>query len=208
MLPTFLEISGQAWDIPVRAGTSLCRTRPRLDREVVANGGGGEQVNRIDGEQLQHLIDAHGAALALYARQWCRAPEDALQEALIELLRQDPPPECPVAWLFHTVRRRAMNLARGDGRREMHQRRAGQNRVAWFVAEDSDIDSEELTAMLEQLPPLEREIVVARIWGDLPFEQVAQLVGISTSAAHRRYHKALSLLGAMMNGKLEDWTGS
>ncbi len=203
MPPAFREISGQAWDIPVRAGTSLCRTRPRLDRKVVAKRGGSEQVNRIDGEQLQHLIDAHGAALALYARQWCRAPDDALQEALIDLLRQEPMPDHPVAWLFHTVRRRAMNLARGEGRREKHLRRAGQDRVAWFVDEGSDIDSEELTAMLEQLPPLEREIVVAKTWGDLPFEQVAQLVGISTSAAHRRYHKALWLLGAMMNGKLE-----
>ena len=42
--------------------------------------------------------------------------EDALQEALIELLRQDPVPADPAAWLFKTVRRRAMNLARGERR--------------------------------------------------------------------------------------------
>jgi RNA polymerase sigma factor (sigma-70 family) len=161
-------------------------------------------VNRIDGQQLQELIDKHAAALALYARQWCRTPEDALQEALIDLLRQEPAPNHPVAWLFNTVRRRAMNLARAERRREEHQRQAGQQRCAWFVDNiEGDFDSEELTSMLEQLPSLEREIVVARIWGELSFDQVAELVAISSSAAHRRYHKALSLLGEMMNGTLE-----
>ncbi len=161
-------------------------------------------MNRIDGEHLQQLIDAHGAALALYARQWCRVPDDAVQEALIDLLRQEPVPDRPVAWLFTTVRRRAMNLARGERRREEHQRRAGQERKAWFLDEaDTDFDSEQLTEMLRQLPSLEREIVVARIWGELPFEEIAELVAISSSAAHRRYHGALSLLGEMMNGKLE-----
>lgn len=157
-------------------------------------------MKQIDGERLQRLIDGHGATLVLYARQWCRVPEDALQEALIDLLRQQPPPDRPVAWLFHTVRRRAMNLARGERRRQEHQRRAGQQREAWFVM-DSDVglDSEELTSMLHQLPALEREVVVARIWGELSFEEIGELVSISSSAAHRRYRKALALLGKMIS---------
>ncbi len=138
-------------------------------------------MGKINAEQLRALVDAHGAALTLYARQWCHAPEDALQEALIELLREDPAPDHPLAWLFTTVRRRSMNLARGERRR------------------DEAIDSQELTAMLRRLPALEHEIVVARIWGELSFEQIAALVGISTSAVHRRYRKALTLLGDMMN---------
>ena len=43
--------------------------------------------------------------MSLYARQWCHAPDDALQEALIELLRQSPAPDNPVAWLYKTLRR-------------------------------------------------------------------------------------------------------
>lgn len=161
-------------------------------------------MKRIDGEQLQALIDNHGAALALYARQWCHVPEDALQEAMLDLLRQEDTPRDPVAWLFTTVRRRAMNLARGERRREEHQRRAGQERASWFLASsETEWDSEELAAMLEQLPSLEREIVVARIWGELSFDQIAELVAISSSAAHRRYRKALSLMGDMMNESLE-----
>ena len=159
-------------------------------------------VERIDTERLRQLIDAHGAALTLYACQWCNAPEDALQEALIELLRQDPVPDHPAAWLFKTVRRRAMNLARGERRRVERQRRAGQQRQQWFLADGgAEFDSGELAEMLDQLPPLEREIVVARIWGELPFERIAELVDISSSSAHRRYRRALVLLGNMMNGK-------
>jgi RNA polymerase sigma-70 factor (ECF subfamily) len=161
-------------------------------------------VERFDAERLQRLIDAHGAALVLYARQWCHAPEDALQEALMELLRQQSPPNCPAAWLFKTVRRRAMNLARGERRRAKHHRRAGLKQEEWFLtAPDAEFNSEELAGMLERLPPLEREIVVARIWGELPFDRIADLVEISTSAAHRRYQHALSLLGDMIEDKTE-----
>ncbi|HZT78720.1 MAG TPA: hypothetical protein VFA26_00740 [Gemmataceae bacterium] len=44
-------------------------------------------------EQLGRLIDQHAAALVLYARQWCAAPEDVVQEALVKLVRQRKPPE-------------------------------------------------------------------------------------------------------------------
>lgn len=159
-------------------------------------------ANRIDSERLKQLIDAHGAALALYARQWCKAPEDALQEALLELLRETPAPEHPAAWLFKTVRRRAMNLARGERRRAEHHRRADEQRPQWFCDDHAEeFDSGELQTMLERLPPLDREIVVARIWGELPFERIAELVGMSLSSAHRHYHRALTHLGEMMNGK-------
>lgn len=94
-----------------------------------------ENVDGITEEQLRELIDAHGAALTLYARTWCNFPDDALQEALIDLLRQDPFPEQPAAWLFTTVRRRAMNLTRGERCRSEHQRRAAEQRDSWFVDE-------------------------------------------------------------------------
>lgn len=159
---------------------------------------------RIDAEQLRQLIDAHGAALTLYARQWCSAPEDALQEALIELARQPRPPDRPRAWLYTTVRRRAMNIARSERRRAAHHRRACEGREPWFVDDLGEaFDGGELAAMLRRLPALEREIVVARVWGELPFAEIAELVVVSTSAAHRHYQKALSLLGEMMNGQFK-----
>ena len=161
-------------------------------------------MKKIDTQELRQLLDAHGAALLLYARQWYRAPEDALQEALIDLLRQTPAPRYPVAWLFTTIRRRAMNLARGEQRRARHQRQAAAERAWWFVADDlAPFEPGELERLLTQLPPLEREIVVARIWGEVSFEQIAVLVARSSSAVHRRYQRALAVLGKVLDGKLD-----
>ena len=161
---------------------------------------GDDHVKNLDAATLDALIDAHGAALVLYARQWCRAPEDAVQEGLIDLVRQDPAPEKPAAWLYTTVRRRAMNLARAEGRREKHQRQAGEQRQAWFVPEDADLDDPvDYETLLVRLPRLEREIVVARIWGERSFAEIAALVKHPISTVHRRYHRALSRLTRMIH---------
>ncbi len=152
-------------------------------------------MSQIDGQQLRGIVANHAAALALYARQWCLHPDDAVQEALIELLEQDPPPRDAVAWLFTTVRRRALNQARSEQRRSQHQHRAAARREPWFVSPPDDrLTSAEVEEMLQRLEPLDREIVVAKIWGELSFEQIATLVQRSSSHVHRRYHHALSLL--------------
>lgn len=156
----------------------------------------------MNSDNLQQLIDRHGAALALYARQWCHAPDDALQEALINLMRQDPAPDNPVAWLYTTVRRRAMNLARAEMRRSKHQQQAGQLREPWFVETQDDVDSAfDIQSFLGRLPRLEREILVARIWGERSFAEIAEIVDLPSSTVHRRYRRALSELERMIHEK-------
>lgn len=159
-------------------------------------------MQRIDANALRDLVDSYGAALKLYARQWCNAPDDALQEALIDLLRQNPVPDQPVAWLFNTIRCRALNLTRGERRRSEHYRQASQERDEWFSDNDGlGFDNEEVTAALAGLSELEREVVIARIWGELSFEKIGELVDISSSSAHRRYHAALLQLYEVLEGK-------
>lgn len=186
LFPTGLGHSGLSGDIIASDGSSV---------------GTGESINvqRIDTEALQKLIDSHGAALILYARQLCNAPDDALQEALIELLRQNPVPDYPVGWLFTTIRRRALNLTRGERRRSEHHRKASEQRNDWFIDDEGiGFDSAELMEVLDRLPDVDREIVVARIWGELSFERIAELVGTSSSSVHRRYRAALSELHSML----------
>jgi RNA polymerase sigma factor (sigma-70 family) len=144
---------------------------------------------------LQKIFDDYGPALLLYARQWCVHPEDALQEALLELFRQKKSPDDPVAWLFRAVRFRAMNLSRAESRRRNYQQQAASQGEPWFVPDPAaGLEAEELRAALEELPMHEREIVIARIWGGLSFQQIATLVDCSSSAAHRRYIAALKVL--------------
>jgi RNA polymerase sigma factor (sigma-70 family) len=157
-------------------------------------------VSQIDGQQLRQIFTDHAAALALYARQWCRYPDDAVQEALIDLVQQTPPPRDLVAWLFTTTRRHALNQSRSENRRRDRQQRAAACQDAWFETDPTDdLAAKEIEVMLRQLEPLDREIIVARVWGEMSFEKIALLVEHSTSVVHRRYHHALSILNRKLN---------
>ncbi len=109
----------------------------------------------------------------------------------------------PIAWLFKAVRFKAINQARADQRRLKHHHQAAVERDVWFVRDPTDsVQSEELELMLTELEPLAREIIVARIWGEMSFEQIAELVDRPLSTVHRRYQQSLKLLESKLNGKV------
>jgi RNA polymerase sigma factor (sigma-70 family) len=146
-------------------------------------------------EVLAQLVDVYAAALVLYARQWCDAPEDVVQEAFVKLARQRQPPDKAVAWLYRVVRNGALSAARAARRRRKHETEAAARAPAWFVPSPAArLDAEAATAALQALPPEQRETVVAHLWGGLTFEQIGELTGVSSSTAHRRYLTALSVL--------------
>ena len=51
-----------------------------------------------------------------------------------------------------------------------------------------------------ELPLAWREVIVARIWGGLTFEQIARLVGCSLTSAYRRYHDGLAEMKERVEG--------
>jgi DNA-directed RNA polymerase specialized sigma24 family protein len=157
-------------------------------------------VTSIDRQQLVALHAKYASALVLYARQWCSSPDDAAQEAMIKLAQQSPPPHDPVAWLFTTARRRAMNQARAEKRRSAHHRNLAACRDSWFIPDDCVApDSVELQDALETLDAIDRQIVVARIWGELSFQQLADLVDRPLSFVHRRYQRAIESLARRLD---------
>jgi RNA polymerase sigma-70 factor (ECF subfamily) len=146
-------------------------------------------------ELLGRLFDRYAAALELFARQWCDCPEDVVQEALIELVGQARAPDDAAAWLYRVVRNKAITAWRSSQRRRRHETAAVGNRPAVFERSAADrIDAGVAAAALESLSIELREVVVARIWGGLTFQQIGQLVGVSDSAAHRRYESGLLAL--------------
>lgn len=164
-------------------------------------------MNSIEPNRLRELIDTHGAALVLYARQWCSSPDDVVQEALIDLAQQPCEPRDPVGWLFKAVRYKAINQTRADQRRSRHHNQAAEQRDAWFDSDPSvSMQTDELECMLRELEPLAREIIVARIWGEMSFEQIAELVDRPLSTVHRRYQQSLKLLESRLNGKAKPKT--
>jgi RNA polymerase sigma-70 factor (ECF subfamily) len=150
--------------------------------------------NRVSPELLGRLLDEHGPALALYAAQWTASADDCVQEALIELAGLPQAPASPVAWLYRVVRNRAISQWRSSRRREKHEQLAQRLRWDWEGEAPTEPTPAELAAAVAALPDELREVIVVRTWGGLNFEQIAELVGCSTSTAHRRYETGLAAL--------------
>jgi RNA polymerase sigma-70 factor, ECF subfamily len=159
-------------------------------------------MGRIGPDTLGRLFDEHAAALVLFARQWCDAPEDIVQDAFVALARQEASPNRPVAWLFRVVRNGAIAAARQSRRRRRRERRASDPEAgpgrSWFAAADDRIDAEHATRLLAELDAETRAVIVARLWGGLTFEEVARLQGCSLTTAHRRYQAGLARLHARL----------
>jgi RNA polymerase sigma-70 factor (ECF subfamily) len=148
---------------------------------------------RIAPGELARLYREHAPALRLYARQWLCGEEDLVQEAFVKLAQQSPAPEQVLPWLYRVVRNGALATSRAQGRRRRREDQVRTNE-AWFAATDDHLDGQEATRLLAELPLEQREVVVARIWGGLTFEEIARLVGCSLPTAHRRYQAGLAAL--------------
>jgi RNA polymerase sigma factor (sigma-70 family) len=142
---------------------------------------------------LADLIAERASALVLFARQWCDTPEDVVQEAFCKLMGI-PPPNDPVAWLFRAVRNAAVDAGR-SARSRVNRERSAARPVRWFAeSQIDDLDAESAVTALESLPDGCREVIVARLWGGLTLEQIAEASGCSVSTAHRRYEAGIAAL--------------
>jgi RNA polymerase sigma-70 factor (ECF subfamily) len=143
---------------------------------------------------LGSLIDTHGPALVLYARQWCATPEDAVQAAFLKLSSQRPMPGDPVPWLYRAVANQAMTAGRSERRRRHHEAKAAATQNWFAPVEASSLDANAATEALAHLPIEERQVIVAHLWGGLTFEQIGSLIDSSAATAHRRYMSGLNAL--------------
>jgi RNA polymerase sigma-70 factor (ECF subfamily) len=144
--------------------------------------------------ELAGMIDAHAASLILFARQWCAAPDDVVQEAFIKLSTLREPPRDATAWLYRVVRNAALDAAKCE-RRRLRREQAVARPVQWFVEREVEgLDAAAAVAAMERLPLEQREVIVARLWGGLSFEQIAEIAGCSASSAFRRFSAGINAL--------------
>ena len=156
----------------------------------------------IEPDALGRLYRQHAPARRLYARQWPGSAEDLVQDAFVKLAQQSPPPERVLPWLYRVVRNQARAAGRTAARRRKREGEAS-TPEAWFTAIDDQLDARDATRLLAELTLDLREVIVARVWGGLTFEEVAQLVGCSLPTAHRRYQAGLTELRERLEGR---WT--
>lgn len=150
-------------------------------------------------------LDQRGETFFLYARQQTRCEadaEDVLQEALFECWRRAGGQQPDNALVFATIRRRAMDLARGNVRR-IRREESATPAEPWFAVDFTADDTRtHLAAKVQALPEHLREVLVLRLWGDLEFAEIARLTGVPVNTASSRYRYALEQLREKLDATL------
>lgn len=107
-------------------------------------------------------------------------------------------PDDPLAWLARTIRNIVIDASRSEGRRRRREQLFVERGEPWFELSDDQqpggLSAEEVSSLLGQLEPGDREIIVAHVWGGMTFRQISLVYDISSSSAHRRYLSALQQL--------------
>ena len=151
------------------------------------------------------LIDEHGPALVLYARQWANShadAEDALQDGLVRFWRAwqrgRVNADAPIGLLYACVKRSALDRLRSGKRRAAREEQAADLLYDAEPMFESGLDAREqqseIADALKRLPEEQREAVVMKIWGGLTFREIAESLQIPQDTAASRYRYALKAL--------------
>jgi RNA polymerase sigma-70 factor, ECF subfamily len=151
-------------------------------------------MGTMNPDEVGGWFETESGPLVLYARQWLDSAraEDIVQEAFLRLMQQRLQPDHPRPWLYRAVRNLALNRARSIGRRHQREETAAAETTGWFEADPGlDIDARQAEAILQALPPDDREVVTLRIWGGLTLQEIGAAVDLSAPTVLRRYRDAL-----------------
>lgn len=122
--------------------------------------------------------------------------EEIAQDAFVQLLchwDKVSRYEAPDAW----VRRVAIRLAVRDVRRERRMSLLTLRATVETPTYDTVMDVDLLTA-IKCLPPQQRSVVVLFYYEDRPMEEIADILGCSTSTGWVHLHRARKRLGALL----------
>lgn len=156
------------------------------------------------------LYERHASALLLYARQWLPRPsdaEDAVHDAFVRLIRCPRQfGDQPVPILYQAVKWACLDRVRKEVRRDQREERTrGEEEPVSLFETQLELRErrEALEAAVKRLPDEQREVVTLKIWGELGFREIAEVLGISINTAASRYRYALKKLGQMLSGEGE-----
>lgn len=143
------------------------------------------------------MWNQHADRLLLIVRGFGEPAEDAVQEAFVRLAAQDEVPEETLAWLVRVARNQLLQWWRSDARSRNREQERG-HAIEWFAEGmlDDALDAATVTEGLQQLCEVNRAALMMHIWGGLSFEQIAAILGVSRSTAHRHYMRAMEELRA------------
>ena len=156
-----------------------------------------ETTNRPAGS-WEGWVASQGEVFFLYARQQTRSESDAkdvMQEALTEAWRRTGGVTPDRGLVFATIRRRAVDLGRSIDRRARREINYMDGQAPWFVPDFSANDTrEQLASAIEDLPDHLREVLVLRIWCEMSFPAISEIIEVPLATANSRYRYALERL--------------
>jgi len=149
----------------------------------------------------ERLYQAKAAELILYGRALGLShaeAEDVVQETFLALLQKDSAPENPTHYCVRSFRNRALNYRRSLWRRLTRELEA----TRWFERGPDESPAERAAMrFLAQLPVDQREVIVLKLWHDLTFEEIGELLEVSPNTAAGRYRYGLDKLRGHLKGK-------
>ena len=164
-----------------------------------------EQLAEGDVSALERLFDLTAARLVRYAETVSgrrEDAEDALSAAMIKLARHPQrlaTAEQPWAYFVKMVRNETLKLA--ESRRSRSQLvkllRSWRTRPKVWLLSDDDW-REQVQAAVKQLPPEQAEVVVLKVWEEMTFAEIAEVLGESVNTAASRYRYALEKLSRFL----------
>ncbi len=111
------------------------------------------------------------------------------------------------AWLYRTVRNASISQIRANSSRHHREKDVGENKALWFVSRIEDLmDASAAQEALRELPTDQREIVVLRIWSQLGFAEIAELVHRPLSSVYDQYKTAVAALRKKMESSCQKKT--
>jgi len=156
------------------------------------------------------LLEEHGKALLLYARQWANCHADAeeiLQDGMIRFWKawkkRADKITAPIPYLYTTIKRTALDRIRSTKRRQQREEHSADiiyNNTPPFM--DNYENQEQQTIIkktIQKLPIEQREVLIMKIWGNLTFKNIAQSLNIPLNTVASRYRYALTTLRTELN---------
>ena len=152
----------------------------------------------------------NGYRLLLFARQVTRSSadaEDVLQNAVVRCWRArrarnhgvDPVDPPDPAEIYTMIRRAAIDLGRRETRRTRREEKVidfeEAKGIEWFDCPfETKERNDEITQALKKLPEAQREVLVMKIWSQLTFQEIGEVLSISENTAASRYRYALDAM--------------
>jgi RNA polymerase sigma-70 factor (ECF subfamily) len=150
---------------------------------------------------LGHLFDLTAARLVRYAETISgrrEDAEDALQAAMIKLAQHPDrlaQADQPWAYFVKMVRNETLKIAesRRNRSRVVEMLRTWVSRPRFWTFPDHDW-RENVEAAVKRLPPEQAEVVVLKIWEEMTFAEIAEVLGEPPNTVASRYRYALEKL--------------